>query len=254
MKLQPKSILTSQQLPIQQPTTTRVLHTDQDEHMSDDDEFEDAVGVVNGAKPHPLPVSHQLAATMGVHAHRVQVMKASFFGQEEPLKKSFTSPQSGRQSLLKGSNKRAVPPVQTTPLAQRTMEIGHTSSTVTALQAQSAALLAKHDLQTLIPHGDSSMKGREHLIADLGLFMGRSFRVGWGPHWTLSHSGLQLSQSQVKSRGLFSEFGSSVSERSGLPVRAVLERVAVVPGALERSVSQCMHTYMQIIMRTFESL
>lgn len=235
MKVQPRSILTSGHLP---PPATRVVRTEHDEHMSDDDDdFEDAVGVATTGKPHPLPVSQQLAATMGVRAHRVQVMKASFFGQEEPQKQSLVSPQLGRQGLLKGS-KRTTPLVQTTPLAQRTtVEIGHTPST-TALQAQSAALFAKHDLHTLVPHDDSLMKGRERHIADLGLYMGRSFRAGWGPHWTLAHSGVQLSRSQVKSRGLFNGLGTSAaSESAGLPVRAVLERIAVVPGASENSVS-----------------
>lgn len=234
---QARSILPSRQLPAAQLPTTRVVRTDQDEHMSDDDKFEDAVGMATSDKPHPLPVSQQLAATMGVRAHRVQVMKASFFGDEESLKQCLTSPQLGRQGLLKGS-KRTNPLVQTAPLAQQTMKIGHTPST-SALQAQSAALLAKHDLQTLVPYTDSLMKGRERHIADLGLFMGRSFRVGWGPHWTLSHSGDQLSHSQVKSRGLFHGFGSSVSESSGVPVRVVLERVAVVPAAPDSCVSVC---------------
>lgn len=30
--------------------------------------------------------------------------------------------------------------------------------------------------------------GKHHLFADAGLTMGRSFRVGWGPGWTLTYS------------------------------------------------------------------
>ena len=30
-------------------------------------------------------------------------------------------------------------------------------------------------------------------MMDTGLFSTRSFRVGWGPGWTLAHSGSQLS-------------------------------------------------------------
>ena len=30
---------------------------------------------------------------------------------------------------------------------------------------------------------------KQALFADAGLFMGRSFRVGWGPGWTLAHCG-----------------------------------------------------------------
>ncbi|XP_036283836.1 nuclear pore complex protein Nup98-Nup96 isoform X8 [Pipistrellus kuhlii] len=37
--------------------------------------------------------------------------------------------------------------------------------------------------------------GRGKLLMDMALFMGRSFRVGWGPNWTLANSGEQLSGS-----------------------------------------------------------
>ncbi|XP_016073611.1 PREDICTED: nuclear pore complex protein Nup98-Nup96 isoform X2 [Miniopterus natalensis] len=38
--------------------------------------------------------------------------------------------------------------------------------------------------------------GRGKLLMDMALFMGRSFRVGWGPNWTLANSGEQLSGSR----------------------------------------------------------
>lgn len=31
--------------------------------------------------------------------------------------------------------------------------------------------------------------GKQKLVVDAACFMGRSFRVGWGPNWTLVHSG-----------------------------------------------------------------
>ena len=33
---------------------------------------------------------------------------------------------------------------------------------------------------------------------DAGLFMGRSFRVGWGPGWTLAHCAQQISAPHSK--------------------------------------------------------
>ena len=36
------------------------------------------------------------------------------------------------------------------------------------------------------------------LLMDAGLFAGRSFRVGWGPGWTLAHCGDQLSSPPSK--------------------------------------------------------
>ncbi|PNJ51646.1 NUP98 isoform 12, partial [Pongo abelii] len=37
--------------------------------------------------------------------------------------------------------------------------------------------------------------GKGKLLMDMALFMGRSFRVGWGPNWTLANSGEQLNGS-----------------------------------------------------------
>lgn len=36
------------------------------------------------------------------------------------------------------------------------------------------------------------------LLMDNGLFVARSFRVGWGPGWTLAHCGIPLSTSTSK--------------------------------------------------------
>ena len=38
--------------------------------------------------------------------------------------------------------------------------------------------------------------GKGHLLMDAALYMGRSFRVGWGPNWTLVHCGEPLSTAQ----------------------------------------------------------
>ena len=43
---------------------------------------------------------------------------------------------------------------------------------------------------------ESKMYQKQKLIMDAGCFMGRSFRVGWGPGWTLVHSGLSANTQQ----------------------------------------------------------
>ncbi|OCT96291.1 hypothetical protein XELAEV_18013967mg [Xenopus laevis] len=48
--------------------------------------------------------------------------------------------------------------------------------------------------QELVPLEKSVTHGRGTLLIDMGLFMGRSFRVGWGPNWTLVHNGDKLSE------------------------------------------------------------
>ncbi|XP_025904918.1 nuclear pore complex protein Nup98-Nup96 isoform X2 [Nothoprocta perdicaria] len=47
--------------------------------------------------------------------------------------------------------------------------------------------------QGLVPLERSVTFGKGKMLMDMALFMGRSFRVGWGPNWTLVHSGDQLS-------------------------------------------------------------
>ncbi|XP_024907346.1 nuclear pore complex protein Nup98-Nup96 isoform X6 [Pteropus alecto] len=47
----------------------------------------------------------------------------------------------------------------------------------------------------LVPLEKSVTFGKGKLLMDMALFMGRSFRVGWGPNWTLANSGEQLSAS-----------------------------------------------------------
>uniref|UniRef100_H3A040 Nuclear pore complex protein Nup98-Nup96 n=1 Tax=Latimeria chalumnae TaxID=7897 RepID=H3A040_LATCH len=49
--------------------------------------------------------------------------------------------------------------------------------------------------QGLVPMERSVTLGKGKLLMDMALFMGRSFRVGWGPNWTLAHSGDVLSGS-----------------------------------------------------------
>lgn len=50
-------------------------------------------------------------------------------------------------------------------------------------------------LQGPVPLEKSVTHGHGKLLMDMALFMGRSFRVGWGPNWTLAHNGKQLSGS-----------------------------------------------------------
>uniref|UniRef100_A0A671UZE6 Nuclear pore complex protein Nup98-Nup96 n=1 Tax=Sparus aurata TaxID=8175 RepID=A0A671UZE6_SPAAU len=43
-----------------------------------------------------------------------------------------------------------------------------------------------------VPLKESVTQGKGSLLMDAGLFVGRSFRVGWGPGWTLAHCGQRL--------------------------------------------------------------
>ncbi|XP_074528013.1 nuclear pore complex protein Nup98-Nup96 isoform X2 [Halichoeres trimaculatus] len=53
-----------------------------------------------------------------------------------------------------------------------------------------------------VPLQESIAQGKGRLLMDAALFAGRSFRVGWGPGWTLAHCGQQLSSSSSKQLNL----------------------------------------------------
>lgn len=224
-------------------------------------------------EPHPLPVlpSQQLASSMGVNAHRVQVMKASFFGasnektqpkpfllttSQPPLFHTTTTPSSllGEQSTtpmpaipLSSSSSRRRTPLQllssrlhwsgsgrTTPTTSLTPAgpIDKTSSlphpAVSSMQAQAAVIMAKHNLSLLVSPSKSLISDKTSNVADAGLMLGRSFRVGWGPNWTLAHSGFQMSHSaSSKSFGLFSAASHYPSNGEGLPLRVLVEQVHI---------------------------
>ena len=270
-------------------TTSRTMRLDDgDENMSDDEQFEDAVSSsvgVTSAPSHPLPPpSQQLASTMGLSTHDIQVMKASFFGGEEfpshpspslyltgvgkppPGIKPTSIPSSrlhNHQSqfrLLKKdafgakiptkflSSAASSPDQSFVERTDRTAEATKQpfmpkapfppQSAPSLLQAQSAALMARHNLHTLVPLDKSLVRGRSRLVADASLFMGRSFRVGWGPNWTLVHSGFQVSpEPSTTSTGQLQQplftvapSGAAVlSSSSTLPLRVVVERLDVSP-------------------------
>lgn len=48
---------------------------------------------------------------------------------------------------------------------------------------------------------------QEHCLADVGAFMGRSFRVGWGPGFKVAHTGTLLPQPTMEQED--SEEGTS---------------------------------------------
>ena len=65
---------------------------------------------------------------------------------------------------------------------------------------------------------------RQHLLLDASFFMGRSFRVGWGPAWTLVHA---ASPSDASNDALSSRLPTSdAGARASFPVTISALRVA----------------------------
>ncbi|XP_041462451.1 nuclear pore complex protein Nup98-Nup96-like isoform X3 [Lytechinus variegatus] len=177
-----------------------------------------------------LDVSHRLAEAIGVSSHRMQVMKASFFAEEE--EEPFAH--SGSFAKAPGRDgERRIPRPSREPLFEREQagdmwQASMMGSPAKFLAGMSSPLLQgrvaspiprflresmdTRDQVPIMPAGMSPQEkipkivgARPHLsmapledsvvferhdhLADSGLMMGRSFRVGWGPNWTLVHSG-----------------------------------------------------------------
>uniref|UniRef100_A0A8C5BWX6 Nuclear pore complex protein Nup98-Nup96 n=1 Tax=Gadus morhua TaxID=8049 RepID=A0A8C5BWX6_GADMO len=76
---------------------------------------------------------------------------------------------------------------------------------------------------------ESVTLGKGALLMDAGLFMGRSFRVGWGPGWTLAHCAQQISQVS----GVEPEHEKEVEEEEEMEGEESASRLAVLQRPLE---------------------
>ena len=192
--------------------------------MSDSDDDENIP--VSHATQQILPPSHHLATTLGLSNDRLQVMKASFFAEEDrglsdhahlldmgrpPPTKLITTPQSRLvPPVLPGtrvtSNLFPHPPVETLGTLESVSPSDKIDSSLQMLHFQSpfpsfrpqappTPSIQCHKVDHLVPMDDSILKCSTGFHGDAAMAFGRSFRVGWGPNWTLCHSGLQLSSS-----------------------------------------------------------
>ena len=102
--------------------------------------------------------------------------------------------------------------------------------------AQAVLLAPRRDLFCLVHPVRSLSAGRTKSLTDAGLFLSKSFRVGWGPNWTLAHWGIQLSPVPIPSPAVtvFNPAASVARHRQnlaneGLKFRVVIEQVHSVP-------------------------
>ena len=104
--------------------------------------------------------------------------------------------------------------------------------------AQAVLLAPRRDLFCLVHPVRSLSAGRTKSLTDAGLFLSKSFRVGWGPNWTLAHWGIQLSPVPIPSPAVtvFNPLPAASVARhrqnlanEGLKFRVVIEQVHSVP-------------------------
>uniref|UniRef100_A0A4W6F9F7 Nuclear pore complex protein Nup98-Nup96 n=1 Tax=Lates calcarifer TaxID=8187 RepID=A0A4W6F9F7_LATCA len=118
-----------------------------------------------------ISASSHIASTLGINPHTLQVESVPLHRQEVHhfirLPARIKHPNSPRAPLPPPPLSRASPPSVRTVGVRR--------------------------LGGPVPLKESVTLGKGGLLMDAGLFVGRSFRVGWGPSWTLAHCGQRLS-------------------------------------------------------------
>ena len=223
-----------------------------------------------------FPPSQQMATELGLDTHRMQVMKASFFTKEEQgmavskfqrpevqqqTKRSgvrFAGPRIG--SMVRGFDQsmhttqlyranelfadrvrsRGVTPSDAMSMSMTASPLHSTTIQVPReLQAEAQATLVapRHDLSGLVCPTRTLSMGNSRSLNDAGLFLSRSFRVGWGPNWTLAHWGIQLAPSVTFAppvttgslNPLPTSGHQSNAEEEGLKFRVLIEKVDSVP-------------------------
>ena len=209
----------------------------------------------------PIPHSYNLAASMGVSSHKVQVMKASFFTDPSTSSihptnqytSALTSPyQLGgnvrRGLLLNGST----PPLFKQPAMprpqQHQLQSQQEESSFSLLSPSMPDLTSPPVTPTVVPHGLMPYALLPETVTDcyctcaksrdLGLAFGRSFRTGWGPHWNFAHFGVVLSckpHHKKQSAGLLRPLGlqkhlySAIGPRDVVPFKINVEQLESSP-------------------------
>ncbi|XP_053312712.1 nuclear pore complex protein Nup98-Nup96 isoform X2 [Spea bombifrons] len=181
----------------------------------------------------PLSASSHIASSLGINPHALQVMKASLLMEDEdgdvvsgfrsfsPAMDVSREGRSPRVSSAKGQTKSAggllnsrfsgafLKPADPSALrsprsapsapVQAPWSAPGPLSSVFVMPSPAPELqlrtVGTRRQRGLVPLERSVTGGRGKLLIDVALFMGRSFRVGWGPNWTLVHSGDVLSGS-----------------------------------------------------------
>ncbi|XP_051537723.1 nuclear pore complex protein Nup98-Nup96-like isoform X2 [Myxocyprinus asiaticus] len=180
------------------------------------------------AEHEPVSASSQIASSMGINPHTLQIMKASLFTEDDEcdpfqengsskLLKDVASP----KVLLSGIGRASIggllqakftsggglfSQLPEAPFGVMPQKLGKTLVSEAPWPSLGPSFLLpppppEPTLRTVgarrlggpVPLESSITVGKGRLLMDAALFKGRSFRVGWGPNWTLVHCGDQIS-------------------------------------------------------------
>lgn len=139
-----------------------------------------------------------------------------------------------RDSLTQGGSTDAMPASEDEGKAVTSMQEEEFEEVAAAEESfvPPTLVFPKVQLDFVLPTGAVPLYGggkKSVMMADAATFLGRSFRVGWGPNWTLYHSGFATSSDGADDFSLFSAPASSkpLSEapEGSLPIRILKEQV-----------------------------
>uniref|UniRef100_A0A3B4TS50 Nuclear pore complex protein Nup98-Nup96 n=1 Tax=Seriola dumerili TaxID=41447 RepID=A0A3B4TS50_SERDU len=143
-----------------------------------------------------ISVSNHIASTLGINPHTLQVRAGVPVHRQEARFTSGLLPQlsdSPRPSFPPPLS-RASPALVESPRSLHWAGSGPSSFLLPPrTQEPSVRTVGVRRLGGPVPIKESVTLGKGGLLMDAGLFVGRSFRVGWGPGWTLAHCGQRLS-------------------------------------------------------------
>lgn len=176
-------------------------------------------------------LSHSLPAHLGLDPMKMQEMRMVMFSEEvedEELDDSFPSSDrrlfgkefvradspstSGKSPMwispIQGSSQRTSNRISRSPLGKAPVALLEYNVNASSSNPQSGSMLMTGQnkglpLRSKKPegfkleekHATPLTESHSHNIVDAGLFMGRSFRVGWGPNGILVHSGTPVGSS-----------------------------------------------------------
>ncbi|XP_068600169.1 nuclear pore complex protein Nup98-Nup96 [Brachionichthys hirsutus] len=180
----------------------------------------DPLGGVASAELDGVSATSHIPSSLGINPHTLQIMKASLFADEEEERDAFRDHAATKASeapspgfvLAGGRGRRSVggllqarfssallpdSPRPPPPLYRTSPAPAEPPRSAFLLPAQppepSIRTVGVRRLLGPVPLKQSVTLGKGGLLMDAGLFAGRSFRVGWGPGWTLAHCGSRLS-------------------------------------------------------------
>ncbi|KAM9331933.1 nuclear pore complex protein Nup98-Nup96 isoform 2-T2 [Pholidichthys leucotaenia] len=177
-----------------------------------------------------VSASTNMASSLGINPHTLQIMKASLFLEDDVddgdvfqdyrnmkvptdvssprlliqsaqgrpsgglLQARFSSGLLSQHSILSSS-----PPLDAPPSLKWTGSVPSPLTLTPSIPEPSVRTVGVRRLGGPIPLKESITQGKGGLLMDTGLFAIRSFRVGWGPGWTLVHCGEPTSSTKTLS-------------------------------------------------------